>query len=444
MKKKVYVYGPALTRSGYGEHARFVLRSLREKEDLFDIYFRPCAWGNSGWIMEDNEERRWLEGLVRKTSEYLAKCNQTKQRPSFDVSLLVTIPGEWVEDSINIDPTSTVIGITAGVETTKISSKWWQACQVVDKIITISEFSKNTIAHTAYDAQNPHTGEVIKNMRIKTPIEVNHFPARNLEPEEVDLSGIDTDFNFLSVATWIVRKNLEQLVLAFCSEFYSEEVGLILKTGIVSNCIRDRNETENRIRNLIETNFDRDNMKCKVHLLHGDLTDEEMFGLYNNEKVKAYVCSSSGEGWCLPMFEAAQCGVPIVALGWSGESDYLHIPKVKVRKSKSGKKRKKHVNVPAFRKVEYTLGQVQDKAVWDTVIEKDAMWAFPSMDSLKSQMRNTYEHWDNDKETAEDLKKHILQNFDADDMKLEMVDSIWEFTEDEEDWLEELEEIDEL
>ena len=38
MKKKVLVEGPILSQSGYGEHARFVLRSLRSQEDIFDIY----------------------------------------------------------------------------------------------------------------------------------------------------------------------------------------------------------------------------------------------------------------------------------------------------------------------------------------------------------------------------------------------------------------------
>ena len=34
---KVIVKGPALTRTGYGEHCRFVLRALRQFEGL-DIY----------------------------------------------------------------------------------------------------------------------------------------------------------------------------------------------------------------------------------------------------------------------------------------------------------------------------------------------------------------------------------------------------------------------
>ena len=41
MKKKILVEGPILSQSGYGEHARFVLRSLRQQEDVFDIFALP-------------------------------------------------------------------------------------------------------------------------------------------------------------------------------------------------------------------------------------------------------------------------------------------------------------------------------------------------------------------------------------------------------------------
>ena len=37
MKTKVLLVGPVLTRSGYGEQARFAMRALRSREDLFDI-----------------------------------------------------------------------------------------------------------------------------------------------------------------------------------------------------------------------------------------------------------------------------------------------------------------------------------------------------------------------------------------------------------------------
>ena len=64
---KILVKGPALTRTGYGEHCRFVLRALREQEDL-DLYLVPLNWGESAWVWENSEERDWFDSLVKKTA----------------------------------------------------------------------------------------------------------------------------------------------------------------------------------------------------------------------------------------------------------------------------------------------------------------------------------------------------------------------------------------
>ena len=41
MKKKIFVRGPVLSQSGYGEQSRFALRALRSREDLFEVYVQP-------------------------------------------------------------------------------------------------------------------------------------------------------------------------------------------------------------------------------------------------------------------------------------------------------------------------------------------------------------------------------------------------------------------
>jgi len=86
MKKKVLVRGPALTRTGYGEHCRFILRALKSREDIFDIYLLPVNWGQSAWVWEDSEERSWIDELVKKTVEY------QQQQGQYDISVQVTIP----------------------------------------------------------------------------------------------------------------------------------------------------------------------------------------------------------------------------------------------------------------------------------------------------------------------------------------------------------------
>ncbi len=85
---KVLVRGPALTRTGYGEHCRFVLRALSKLPEL-DIYLIPVNWGQSAWIWENSEERNWLDEIVKKTAIY------GQQGGSYDMSVQVPIPNEW-------------------------------------------------------------------------------------------------------------------------------------------------------------------------------------------------------------------------------------------------------------------------------------------------------------------------------------------------------------
>jgi len=390
MKKKIIVRAPALSRSGYGEHARFVLRALRSKEDLYDIYILNTTWGQTGWIYENDEERKWIDQTIFKTSEYM----QNQENNHFDASIQVTIPNEWQKlASINI-------GVTAGIETTKVSPQWIEKSYEVDKIVTISEHSKNVYLNTSYEAQNKETGAVVKDYRCKTPIEIVRYPVRTLKSSKINLD-IETDFNFLTFAQWGPRKNLENTIQWFIEEFIDVPVGLVVKTFIVNNSTIDRHETEKRIKGMLDKYPQR---KCKVYLLHGDMSDSEMMALYNNSKIKALASLTHGEGFGLPLFEAAYNGLPVIAPDWSGHVDFLYKP----AEDKKGKiKNKAH-----FAKVDYDIGPIPKEVVWDGVLIKDSMWCYPKQGSYKMKLREVYKEYGRFKKQAKDLKSWILKNFE--------------------------------
>ena len=204
----------------------------------------------------------------------------------FDFSFQVTIPNEWEQ----IAPIN--IGVTAGIETSKISPGWIEKSELVDHIITISEHSKNVFLSTAYQSQNNKTGEIIDNYRCTTPIEVVHYPVRDYESDDMGLD-FETDFNFLAVAQISTRKNILNLVKWFAEEFFDQSVGLVLKCTHINNSIMDRLATQNVIKNLQSEYKDR---KCKDYLVHGSLTDEEMTYLYQHPKIKALISLAHGEG----------------------------------------------------------------------------------------------------------------------------------------------------
>ena len=282
---KIIVRGPALSRSGYGEHTRFLLRALRKYEEVLDIYLLNVPWGQTGWLWEDDEERRWIDDIIGKTSVYL------NQNGTFDLSAQVTIPNEWEK----LAPIN--IGVTAGMETTKVSPQWVEKSMVVDKIITISEHSKNIYANTSYEAKNEATGEIINDFRCQTPIEVVHYPVRDFEPADIDLA-LEHDFNFLTVAQISPRKNVHNTIKWFVEAFKDKPVGLVAKMNIKCNSYQDRLETIKGVSAILDKHKDR---KCKVYLLHGSMTDQEMSALYKHPKIKSYLTLTHGEGFGLPI-----------------------------------------------------------------------------------------------------------------------------------------------
>ena len=406
MKKKVLVRGPALTQSGYGEHTRFLLRSLRKYEDKIDIYLLAVNWGNTGWLYKDDEERRWIDGLLQKTFEY----NQSKQ--PYDVSIQVTIPNEWEK----VAPVN--IGVTAGIETTKVSPQWIEKSAIMDKIITISEHAKNTYQNTTYSAKNQATGEITHNFRTTTPIEVVHYPVRKHETQKLDLD-LEYDFNFLTVAQWGPRKNMKNTIRWFVEEFFDQEVGLVIKTNHAKNCTMDRFLVQSKLEQVL-SKYDNSKRKCKIHLLHGIMSDEEISSLYVQPKIKAYYTMTHGEGFGLPIFEAAHNGLPVIAPDWSGHLDFLYM------KTKEGKKKKTRTfNKAMFANVTYTINAIPKKAVWKGVLEHDSMWCYPDQGSCKMKLRDVYKNYDSYEKQAKKLQNHILKNFEQEKQYDAFVDAIF-------------------
>ena len=109
------------------------------------------------------------------------------------------------------------------------------------------------------------------------------------------------------------------------------------------------------------------------------MSDEEMHSLYVHPKIKALVSLTHGEGYGLPIFEAAYSALPVVTVGWSGQCDFLYAP------YKGKDKKKKGSRVPHFSEVDYTLGPVPMR-----------------------QIRKQYPKW---KKKADTLQKWLLDNF---------------------------------
>ncbi len=359
MKKKILLKAPILTRSGYGEQSRFALRALRSRPDIFEVFIQPIQWGHTSWLTERDEERLWIDHTIEKTIAYLQQGGQ------FDISLQVTIPNEWE----NLAPVN--VGYTAGIETTKVAHQWIQKANEMDNIIVVSEHSKNVFENTQYTGIHNETKEKHE-LRLHKPVDFVNYPVKSYD-ELVDLNlDLKTKTNFLVVAQSGPRKNMPNTIKWFVEEFADDDVGLIVKTNKAKNCLMDREIIFNDLKAYVGAI---PKTKCKVYLIHGDMTDQEMHSLYSDEKVSAFLALPHGEGYGLPIFEAAYSGKPVVATGWSGQLDFLCDETKKDR----------------FYNVAFDLNAVQPEVVWDGVLIKESLWAFPREVSAKEKMRQCYE-----------------------------------------------------
>jgi glycosyltransferase involved in cell wall biosynthesis len=104
-------------------------------------------------------------------------------------------------------------------------------------------------------------------------------------------------FIFCYVFQPSMRKGLDFLLSAFEEAFFADqEAGLLL--GTTGYALQGTGMLPNR------------DMKTRVWALQGKYTERDLAGMYRACKV--YVCTSRGEGWNMPVTEAAACGLPVI------------------------------------------------------------------------------------------------------------------------------------
>ena len=318
MSKPLLVFqGPVATRSGYGDHSRDLLKSLFEM-DKFDIKIIPTRWGNT--------PQNQLDQTTELGQNILSNIMvQMTQQP--DVFIQVSVANEFRKvGKYNI-------GITAGVETTIAPKEFIDGCNQMDLILVPSQFTKQVLEKTSFVESDKRTGQKIRDIKVTTPIEVlfEGVDTSIFKSVKTDfLKDVDTDFNFLYVGHWLGgdlghdRKDTGMMIKTFCTVFKNlpkgKQPGLILKTSAAGFSVGEREEIAKKVNTIVKEFGD----KCPpIHLVWGDLYEEELNELYNDDKVKAMISFTKGEGYGRPLAEFATTGKPIVVSKWSGHQDFL-------------------------------------------------------------------------------------------------------------------------
>lgn len=397
MKELLVYQGPVSSRSGYGDHARDVLRSFI-KMDRFNIKVVDTPWGAC--------PRNGLDREKDKDITDLFLTQNLSQRP--DVFVQVSIPSEFnPHGKFNI-------GITAGIESTLVHQSWLAGMNKMDMNIVPSVHSKAVFENTTYDMFDDNRNK-IGVMKSEKPIEVlfegadlSMFDSKIPVPEKIDstLSNIKEDFNFLFVGHWLQgdlghdRKDIGMLIKTFCETFAGtgKKPGLILKTSNATFSVIDRENLKDKIQK-IKNSIGKNNLP-NIYLLHGDLSTEEMNGLYNHKKVKAHVSFTKGEGYGRPLAEFALSGKPIIVSKWSGQVDFLP---------------EQHT---VF--LEGSLTQVDESAA-DKFILKDSKWFTVNYSDAANKFYKVFNEYDSYLKQSAGLKTNILNNF-----TLEKMDEVFE------------------
>ena len=319
MNKPLLVFqAPIATRSGYGDHSRDILKSLFEL-DKYDVKIVPTRWGNTPQDQINPQTefgKKLLENIVTKVDREI------------DIFIQVSVANEFRRvGKYNI-------GITAGVETTIAPQDFLSAGNQMDLIITPSQFTKDTLQKTSYTQVDKNTNKEVGKLELTKPVEVLFEGVDttifNGKTSKSILDSVDTDFNFLFVGHWLSgdlgedRKDVGMMIKTFCTVFKGlpkkQQPGLILKTSHAGFSVGEREDIKNRIIQLTNEYGD----SCPpIHLVWGDLSEEELNSLYNDDKVKSLIMFTKGEGYGRPLAEFATTGKPIIVSKWSGYMDFL-------------------------------------------------------------------------------------------------------------------------
>lgn len=153
--------------------------------------------------------------------------------------------------------------------------------------------------------------EICVSSGVTVPVHVVPFAFRpDYFPERARLPAPpwtdDKVFTFSSVFAWDERKNPEGLIRAYMHAFTSADpVQLVIKSyGGVPGSGSIQEKVGHIIAGAQHPNPPR------VVVVNENLTREQMLALVAHSDV--YVCASRGEGWGLPVTEAAMYGVPAI------------------------------------------------------------------------------------------------------------------------------------
>ena len=364
-KLKVLFKAPFKDYSGYATVARQFILELY-KMDKFDLYLEPIVWVNSGNLDLDPTDKAILDELIEKGK------NITPE----DTTLIhFSIATEFFGEQ---SPFKNTIGFTM-LETDKTTPTWAYKCNQMDAIFVPSTFCMSSFMQS----------NIVKPIRV-IPFGID-FDKYTPEGTKLLDKEITTKYNFLFVGQWLQqgdRKNIIGTIRTFLNIFKDNpDVGLILKSYLVSAGTVDKMTIDAQIQGLRRQMGLEENQGPKIYLVHGALTEESMIKLYRN--ADAFLLPTTGEAWGMPLLEAAAMELPIITTSGTGAEAFL--------------------NSKYTIMLEHEWKPIGHILHWPGVYEPIQQLAIPNMEEFSRMVHRVYKHQDISKEQAKKQRDELIE-----------------------------------
>ena len=414
MKKFMLICAPVTSVSGYGAHARDLVKSFI-KHDKYDIKILDVPWGSCARnaLNLDKTEDKAISDLI-----FIG--NQLDKQP--DIYVDIRIPNEFQQyGKVNI-------GITAGVETTAVSQAWLDGCNKMDLVIVPSEHSKKGFVDSVYDKINnlpDGSQQKIGELKLEKPIEVlfegfDESIFYKIDNPSSDFSKnidniLEEDFAYLFVGQWggggfgEDRKDIGRMLKIFIESFANKKnkPALILKTAGASPSVLDKEDCLKRI-NMIKSMFPSDWDLPKIYFLHGSLKDTEINEIYNHPKVKCMISFTHGEGFGRPLLEFSITGKPVIASNWSGHLDFLD----------------KNYTIL----VNGSMNKIPQSAVWKDILIEESEWFTINENEAYKALNLVFDNYDKFLDKSKTLGELNSKKFTLENMSQKLDEIIEKYT----------------
>ena len=294
MSKILYI-GPVRDFSGYATAARGYIRALHEAGA--NLVVRPVRYDQAD------------PGTAYKITD-LERDLLRKDLKDVDVVIQHLTPNEMRPAAGKVN-----IAVVAW-ETNRIPGYWAEKLNQFDAVITFCDASVEAFRSS---------GVTVPVHKIPHTFDISSYTLDDVEeivsPSEP--SFLSDRFVFYNISQFSQKKGIDSLLRSYFGAFHGkqDDVVLLLKTYVN---MAGRSQEQEKLRAYV--NSVKQGMRLPadgyppVMLVTKTLTEEQIRKIHKTGD--AYVCSSRGEGWCIPAFDALTYGNKLVTTTWGGMGEF--------------------------------------------------------------------------------------------------------------------------